>query len=74
MLVKWRHDEKRRYYTLHLTLDLFDQWSLVSAWGSLDTHQGRMTVKQVESYEAGVSEVEMIGQRRKRRGYTRMTE
>jgi len=72
MLVKWRHDEKRRYYTLHLTRDLFDQWSLVCDWGSLDTQQGRLSVKQVESYEAGLSEIKIIGQRRTRRGYAQI--
>lgn len=74
MIVKWRHNEKRRYYTLYLSLDLFDQWSLICNWGSLDTQQGRVTTKQVESYEAGLSEIKLIGQRRKRNGYVQITD
>lgn len=68
---RWINAEKRRYYQVQLVEDLFGDWSVVACWGGLDSHRGGMQVKTVASYEAALKQVEVIGKRRRQRGYER---
>lgn len=69
---RWIHPEKRRYYQVQLVEDLFGDWTVIACWGGLDSHRGGMQVKTAESYEAAQEQIEMIGKRRRQRGYERV--
>jgi hypothetical protein len=66
---RWVHTEKRRYYQVDLVPDLFGDWFLVWAWGSLDSGRGGQRSTCVASYAEGIRRIDAIGQRRQRRGY-----
>jgi hypothetical protein len=67
---RWVHEEKRRYYQVHLVEDLFGEWTLISCWGGLDSHRGGMRTTGVESYASGLEQIRGIEKRRKQRGYS----
>lgn len=67
---RWVHPGKGRYYQADLIEDLLGGWSVVMAWGGLDSHRGQMRTAWVQSYEDGIRLLEMIGKRRRQRGYS----
>jgi hypothetical protein len=68
-MYRWIHQEKARYYQAHLIRDLFGDWTLITVWGSLGSHRGRMYSSGVQSYEAGLARLAAISKRRRQRGY-----
>jgi hypothetical protein len=68
-VLRWVHPEKARYYQADLVEDLLGDWSLITVWGGLDSHQGQVRRAWVASYEAGVKRLQEIGRRRRQDGY-----
>ncbi len=66
---RWVNPEKRRYYQADLIRDLFGDWVLVSAWGSLGSNRGAQRKTLVPSYEAGLERIKEIAKKRQQRGY-----
>jgi hypothetical protein len=71
---RWVHSEKRRYYQADLIADLFGDWSLVTAWGGLDSHRGQVRRTWMPSREDGLKRLDQIGKRRRQRGYRAVSE
>ena len=69
MMWYWMHPEKNRYYKAGLVRDLFGEWTLVLAWGGLDTARGRQRITAVPSYEDGMEEIRAVDEHRRKRGY-----
>jgi len=65
----WIHPQKRRWYLLLLDQDLFGDWVLLRAWGSLDSR--RCGEKKEILDDTGNAErlVKKICRTRQRRGY-----
>jgi len=38
----WLNDEKQPYYQADLVQDLLGDWTVVRAWGGLNSHRGNM--------------------------------
>ncbi len=68
-MLRWVHPEKRRYYQADLIEDLLGDWSVVTAWGGLDSHRGQVRRAWVPSYADGIERLREIGKRRRQRGY-----
>ena len=66
---RWIHPEQARYYQVDLVQDLFGDWSLVLAWGSLGSRRGQMRLVYVPSHAAGLERIAAIRTRRRKRGY-----
>jgi predicted DNA-binding WGR domain protein len=66
---RWIHPEKQRYYSVALDLDLFGDWTLLQCWGGIGSHLGGQRLVWVESREAGLKQIAMIGKRRRQHGY-----
>lgn len=66
---RWINREKHRYYKILFAKDLFGDWVVTKAWGSIN--QSRGGTKQVAcfSYEEGMKLINKISIVRKRRGY-----
>ena len=69
MVRTYRNPVKRRHYLLWLHQDLLGDWCLMRQWGSLDSHQGRVTQQPVESEQAGRELMAREDRRRIQRGY-----
>lgn len=52
-MYRWIHETKHRYYQVHLTQDLFGEWTLIRVWGGLGSHRGGMKSTGVASYADG---------------------
>jgi len=65
----WIQPNKRRYYQAILTRDLLGDWTVVKAWGSLDSHRGNQKICLVSGKEDGLSEIQGLIKERLRRGY-----
>lgn len=68
--IRWVNPNKFRYYEAHLVLDLFAEWNLIRVWGGLGSRLGGMRSGAVASYADGIREIQRIGRRRSRHGYT----
>ena len=68
----WINETKRRYYQAEVVRDLFGEWVLVTAWGGMDSHRGRMRSTLLASYADGLERIEALDQRRRKRGYGRV--
>ncbi|MCB1875794.1 MAG: hypothetical protein KDH88_07465 [Chromatiales bacterium] len=66
-MIRWRSDD--HYYLADLHQDLFGQWILLQAWGSLYSERGNLRRTPVDSKEAGLKRLRQIATRRKTRGY-----
>ena len=66
---RFENAQKKRYYQVMLAKDLFGDWVITKAWGSLHTANGRKLHVACSSYEEGLKLLEAIDQIRKRRGY-----
>ena len=67
--MRWVNEDKRRYYQAALVRDLFGDWVLVTAWGGLDSHLGKMASTAVESQADGQARMQALDRRRRQRGY-----
>jgi hypothetical protein len=70
---RWVHPEKARYYQADLVVDLLGDWCVVTAWGGLGSHRGRVRREMVGSREEGVRRMGEIERRRRQRGYQCIT-
>ncbi|MBN2702377.1 MAG: WGR domain-containing protein [Methylothermaceae bacterium] len=66
---RWIHPEKRRWYTLILTLDLFGEWELIRCWGALDSRRGGQIREFLDDPEDIEQIIDGIDRRRRQRGY-----
>lgn len=57
-----------RYYEIRLTPGLFG-WELVRCWGGLGSRRGRVVTRPMDSFEAGVGEIERTHRLRLSHGY-----
>jgi predicted DNA-binding WGR domain protein len=69
MMIRYQNPAQRRYYTAHLTQDLFGDWVLVRAWGSLDSRHGSMQTEWMASQSAGLAALDSLDKRRRARHY-----
>ncbi len=69
--MRWTNPEKARYYEVHLVVDLFGDWNLITVWGGLDSPRGGMNRTAFASFAEGERALERIAKRRQRRGYRR---
>jgi hypothetical protein len=68
----WVNRKATRYYEVHLTRDLFGNWTLRKVWGGIGSRLGGMRHTGVASYEDGIDQVREISRRRNQRGYQRV--
>ena len=68
---RWINAEKRRDDQVDLVWDLFGDWTLILAWGGLESRRGRMRVVYVSSSAEGLERIESIAKRGQQRGYQR---
>ena len=69
---KWqnaRWESGNRFYSVSIMQDLFGEWTVCCAWGSLFDRRGRHTSTVVGSREEAFALSKKIGQRREKRGY-----
>lgn len=66
---RWIQPEKQRYYQAVLSTDLFGDWTLTYAWGSLSSARGRWRITGVASEAEGLRQVAALDKRRRGRGY-----
>lgn len=64
---KWKSDN--RYYIAKIQPDLFGEWSLFKEWGSLRNRAGRVVFHTYGQYGEALTEVEIINNKRQKRGY-----
>jgi hypothetical protein len=67
--LRWENFAKQRYYQIFLARDLFGDWVVTKAWGSLNTAAGRVTHVACSSLEEAKILIEKITHTRKNRGY-----
>lgn len=65
----WEDNERGRYYMVHLHQDLFGDWLLTRAWGSKDSHRGRVKHDLVNNEHDGKRKIKKIAARRRQHGY-----
>ncbi len=71
---RWVHPEKGRYYQADLVVDLLGDWSVITAWGGLDSHRGQVRRAWVASYADGAKRLREIAKRRRQRGYSSVSD
>lgn len=65
----WVNLESCRYYAVHVTRDLFGDWTLRKVWGGLGSRRGGTHTTGLSDYDEGLAQVREIAKRRARRGY-----
>lgn len=65
----WINAETGRYYAARLLMNLFGQWELEQAWGSLSSRRGRLRYVPLASLAQGQTQLRIMGRRRLQRGY-----
>jgi hypothetical protein len=69
-LIKLFTNQKtKRYYNIYLQLNLFEEWEVLTVWGSNNSNAGRIVVKPCGSWGDGIKLVEQLSKRRLKRGY-----
>lgn len=66
---RWENFEKRRYYRVIFTRDLFGDWVITKIWGGLNKSGGGSKHLACTNYEEGIKIIEKITQMRIKRGY-----
>lgn len=66
---KLRFVWQSRFYTAVLDQDMFGQWTVTRSWGSTRNGQGGGRMSVVETYEAGLTLLQVIRRRREKLGY-----
>lgn len=69
MIQYWINAQKRRYYHVHMHLDILGDLTLTRCWGSLDSRRGRIQNEVVTNLKQGRKILDEIGIQRIRRGY-----
>lgn len=65
----WVNAQMGRYYAARLLMNLFGQWELEQAWGSLSSRRGRLRYVPLESRSAGQAQLRVVARQRQQRGY-----
>jgi len=65
---RWEKRENQRYYEVLVDRDLFG-WELTRLWGRMGTALGQVVRRPIESFEAGLNQIQLIDKQRKSRGY-----
>ena len=65
----WVNAETGRYYAARLLMNLFGQWELEQAWGSLSSRRGRLRYVPLASLAQGQTQLRIMARRRLQRGY-----
>ncbi|PJX20024.1 hypothetical protein CAP48_19690 (plasmid) [Advenella sp. S44] len=65
----WTHPGTGRYYAASLIINLFGQWELKQAWGSLSSRRGRLRYVPLTGLAEGQAQLQRVVQRRLQRGY-----
>jgi len=71
LVLRWVHPEKRRWYTVIATSDLFGDLVLIRSWGSLDNQRGGEMREILSSKEEIKDRLRIIAKQRRRHGYLR---
>jgi predicted DNA-binding WGR domain protein len=58
-----------RYYLVHVTKDLFGDWILIKAWGSINKAGGRIISIPCASYDEAIAKLHAITKTRQKHGY-----
>lgn len=66
---KWVWKSESRYYIVWLQTTLFGEWTLVKNWGGLNNRLGGAQVQTFGTVKEALSELEVIGKMREKRGY-----
>lgn len=66
---RFENKNKKRYYKIILSRDLFNEWVITKVWGSLNNASGRIVHIHAPSYETSLSMIEKLIKLRKKRGY-----
>ena len=67
--IRWENLEKKRYYQIYISRDLFGDWVITKSWGSLITAAGRITRVACFSTQEVLNLIEKIKRTRLKRGY-----
>lgn len=59
----------KRTYSVALDRDLFDQWSVIRSWAGKDNNLRGSRITHVDSFEAGMTMIQLITKRREKHGY-----
>ena len=59
----------QRYYKIILSKDLFNEWMITKAWGSLNNASGRIMHVHVPSYELAMLRIVKLLKVKQKRGY-----
>lgn len=65
----WVNPSTRRYYQVRLFQNLFGQWEMEQAWGSLISRHGRLCYVPIASLDHGQQQLAAVAKRRAQRGY-----
>ncbi len=65
----WIHPEKRRYYRVWLSRDLFGMICLHCTWGGLDSARGGEKREVFSDWQAAREKLELVAKRRRQHGY-----
>lgn len=68
----WINHDKQRYYQADLVQDLFGDWTVVRAWGGLNSQRGNMEILYAPSEAEGIKKIEALVLEREKRGYSLM--
>ena len=68
----WVNLVTSRYYAVHVTKDMFGDWTLRKVWGGIGSRRGGISHTGLGSYEEGVEQIQEIAKRRAKRGYRRV--
>ena len=67
--LRWENPLSRRYYIAYLHQDLFQNWLITKAWGSMIHHQGRVTHVWCKDYSHGLEIINKLKKQRKQHRY-----
>lgn len=66
----WVNAQTGRYYVARLLMNLFGQWELEQAWGSLSSRRGRLRYVPLACLAEGHTQLQKVARLRQQRGYT----
>ena len=69
LFFRWEHQNKHRYYQVHLGKDMFQDFVLTKVWGGIGKSSGRIVHVAYSSYVEAISEIMKIILIREKRGY-----
>lgn len=66
---EWINAEKRRYYKLFLSCDLFGHKTLIRAWGGINSKTGGSLVQVVDDDDKVDEMIKVVERERRWKGY-----